>query len=95
MSILIKIGSIAGALMAIAGVWHLFEMPTPAWSSDIQKLNNNQANIAVELYNQKLRNYLVSTPPADPAAKQIWEEDLRQARQQRDDAEKRRIELSK
>ena len=92
---LIQAGAICGALIAIAGAWHIFGAPTVAFSSDINRLDKNQATYAVELYNQKLRNYLVSQPPADPAARQLWEEDLRQARQQRDDAEKRRIELAK
>ena len=93
--ILIQAGAISGALIAIAGAWHLFGAPTVAFSSDISRLDKSQATYAVELYNQKLRNYLVAQPPTDPAARQIFDEDLRQARQQRDDAEKRRIELSK
>lgn len=93
--LLIQTGALAGALVAIAGAWHIFGAPTLAFSSDISRLDKAQATYAVELYNQKLRTYLASQPPADPVARQIWEEDARQARQQRDDAEKRRIELSK
>lgn len=92
---ILQVGAVAGALTAIVTAWHLFDMPTPAWSSDIHKLNSNQATIAVEVYDAKLRRYLSTSPPTDPVARQIWDEDLRQARQQRDAAERRRIETSK
>ena len=92
---IIQGGAVAAALIAISSAWHLIGAPIPALSSDIQRLDLKQSTYAVELYNQKLRSYLTSQPPNDPAARQLWEEDARQARQQRDDAEKRRIELSK
>lgn len=88
-------GGAAGGVIAIATLWTMIGLGRPAWSTDVELLNNHQATIAVEVYDAKLRRYLSTAAPTDPAAKQIWDEDLRQARKQRDDAEKRKIELSK
>ncbi|HTQ99851.1 MAG TPA: hypothetical protein VMH83_07670 [Candidatus Acidoferrum sp.] len=91
----LQAGALAGSLTALVGLWHLLGMPTPAWSSDIQKLNLHQSEMAIDIYNSRVRGLLATAPPADPVAKQSWDEELRQARQKLDDAEKRRIELSK
>lgn len=92
---ILQAGAVAGALIAIVTAWRMFGGPTPAWASDISRLDKHQSELAVEIYDAKLRRYLSSARPTDPANRQIFDEDLRQARQQRDDAERRRIELSK
>lgn len=89
------VGTIAGAVGAIITTWHLIGAPIPAWSSDILKLDRKQTEIAAELYGNRVRNLLAIPPPADPVARQNWDEELRQSRQKLDAAEQRRIELSK
>ena len=86
---------IPGAVGAAIALWILLGFPTLATSSDIQRLDRKQAVDAVEIYDSKLRRYLAAQPPADPVAKQNWDEEVRRSRQQLDEAEKRRIELSK
>lgn len=94
---LIQVGAVCAALVAIAGAWHLFEIPTLAWSSDIQKLNRNQAETAVEVYQSKLRGTVLNAPApgATPQTHRLYEEELNQARTQLKRAEDRKIELSK
>lgn len=86
---------IPGTIGALIGVWMVLGLPGIALTSDIQRLDRSQAGVAVEVYDSKLRRYLAAQPPTDPVARQLWDEEIRRARQQLDDAEKRRIELSK
>ena len=90
---LLQAGAVAGAVSAIILTWKLVDFPTPAWSSDIHRLDRTQTEIATELYNNKLRSLLAVAPPADPVARQNWDEEVRVTRQQRDNAEKRRLDL--
>jgi len=90
-----RIGITAGALVSLAALWHLLDFPTPAWSTDIQKLNRRAADTAVDLYQSNVRSLLAIQPPTDPSAKLKWEEELRQARQKLDASQTRVIELSK
>lgn len=91
----IKFASIPGAVLAVVGVWGALGFPTVATSSDVRRLDRGQAAVAVEVFDSKLRRYLAAPPPTDPVTRQIWDEEIRRSRQQLDDAEKRRIELSK
>lgn len=93
--ILIRLGAAAAAITAIVALWALIGGPMIATSADVRRLDRSQAEIAVEVYDTKLRRYLAVAPPTDPVAKQNWDEEIRRSRQQLDDAEKKRIELSK
>ncbi len=86
----------AGALAMIA-LWSALDIPKPAWSTDISRLSLKQAELAVELYGQKIRG-LLTTPafsdPNSPSAR-AWEEELRRTREQLQAAEQRKIEMAK
>lgn len=86
---------VPGSIGALIALWILLGFPTLATSSDIQRLDRRQAIDAVEVYDNKLRRYLAISPPVDPVARQNWDEEVRRSKQQLDEAEKRRIELSK
>lgn len=87
--------SVPAAFVAAVTLWGWMGFPTIATSGDISKLNRSQADIAVDLYDTKLRRYLAVQPPSDPVTRQNWEEEVRRSRAQLDAAEKRKIELSK
>ena len=89
-----RLGAACTALAAI-GVVLAYCSTFLAWSSDIHKLSRDQSETAIEMYNQKVRGYLAHPAPADPVNRQVWDEDLRQARDKLDRAEKRKIELSR
>lgn len=86
---------VPGSVGALVGLWILLGFPTFATSSDIRRLDRHQAEVAVEVFDNKLRRYLAQQPPADPAARQNWDEEVRRAKGQLDAAEQRRIELGK
>ena len=91
------IAGIPGALLALIGIWLAFGFPTVATSNDIQKLSRDQAETAVEVYQSKTRNIILNAPSerATAQTQRLYEEELRQARSKLDQAEKRKIELSK
>jgi len=86
---------VPGAIVATIAIWGSFGFPTPATSGDIQRLNREQADVAVEVYSNKLRSLYVAPPPENSIANKVWLEELTRARKQLDRAEQRRIELSK
>lgn len=88
-------GSIAGALTAIGALWITLGFPTIATSSDIKRLDRQQADTAIDIYQTKLRSLLVVSPSTGTAAYKAWEEELNQARDQLKRAEDRKIDLSK
>lgn len=92
---LLRIGSCAGAMAAIAALWAAIGGPLPATSADVRRLDSKQADIATEVYSTKLRSLLVIAPPPNTAAHQAWQEELNRARDQLKRAEDRKIELSK
>lgn len=86
---------IPGSIGALIALWILLGFPTLATSTDIKRLDRAQAETAVEVYDRKVRAYLTSTPPSDPVHRQIWDEELRRAREQLKSAEDRKIQLSR
>jgi len=86
---------VPAAALAFLTLWVLLGFPKLATGSDIQRLDRQQTETAIEVYDRKVRGYLVSPAPVDPVNRQIWEEDLRRARDQLKRAEDRKIELSK
>lgn len=92
---LVKYVGIPGALVAGATLWTTLGFPTIATSMDIQKLNRQQADHAVELYRGKVRGLLSIPQPKEEPGATIWREEIEQARRERDKAEQRQIELSK
>lgn len=89
----IKYVGVPGALLSACYIWTLWGFPTLAWSSDIQRLDRNQAAQAVDLYRGKVRNLILTPKPSNEPNATAWDEDLAEARRQRDAAEKRSIEL--
>lgn len=86
---------VPGGVGAAVALWATLGFPTLATGSDVQRLDRMQTETAVEVYDRKVRGYLSVAPPADPVNKQIWEEELRRARDQLKRAEDRKIELSR
>jgi len=92
---LISLGSIAGAIAAIIALWLTFGGPTIATSADIKRLDRQQADIAIEIYQTKLRSLLSLSPAQDTPAYSAWQEELAQTRDQIKRAEDRKLELAK
>ena len=91
----LKYAPLPAALLAAVTLWGAFGFPKPAWTTDIKRLDRQQADIASQLYQDRIRSLLSVQPPSDPVARQNWNEQLRQTRKQLDAAQERRIELSK
>jgi hypothetical protein len=96
---IIKAGAVAAALTAIAGAWAMFDGPVPAWSEDIRRLDRQQTEIAVEVYQRAIRDLVVTLTKdeiqASVVARTIVEQDLERDRAKLDAARSRLIELSK
>lgn len=88
-------GSVATAVIAIVTAWTMLGLPTPAWTSDIKRLDRQQVDNAVRIYQQDVRSLLSLPPPKDPVGRQNWEEQLRQSRQKLDLYQRRQIEMKK
>lgn len=97
MSTLLKLGAGAGAIMTLLGLWLAIGGPIPAMSGDIQRLDRQQVDIAVDLYRKNVRDGLLlrGVVKDDPTARRIVDEDLNEARANLERAQKRKIELSK
>ena len=93
---LAKLGAACASITAIAGLWILFGLPTPATSEDIKKLNRQQLDTAIRANQNSLRFYLMTPPKQDDAqARAFWMESLEQTREQLKAYKTRRIELDK
>lgn len=95
MTRLLKWTPVPAAVLAMIGIWGALGFPRPAWTSDIKRLDRQQADIAAQVYQDRIRSLLSVQPPSDPVARQNWNEQLRQTRKKLDAAQERQIELSK
>tara|TARA_R110000868_G_C10480912_1_gene729275 strand:+ start:251 stop:538 length:288 start_codon:yes stop_codon:yes gene_type:complete len=91
----LKYAPIPGAILAALTVWGVLGFPKPATSLDVQRLDKGQAEIASELYQNKVRSILITPKPSAEPNATLWQEELDSAKRQRDQAERRRIELTK
>jgi hypothetical protein len=91
----LKYAPIPGAIVAALTIWGVLGFPKPATSLDVQRLDKGQAEIASELYQNKVRSILITPKPSAEPNATLWQEELDAAKRQRDQAERRRIELTK
>lgn len=68
-----------------------------AWAEDIKQLTRGQVDQAVELYSNKVQTWIAQTPPPTASANQTeaWKAELDHAKQQLNQAEQRKLDLSK
>lgn len=92
---LMKYAPIPAAIVALITLWGVLGFPKPATSLDVQRLDKGQAEIASELYRNKVRSIIVTPKPSAEPNATLWQEELDAAKRQRDQAEKRLIELTK
>ena len=90
-----KYAPIPAALVAAITLWGVLGFPKPATSFDVERLDKKQAEIAAELYRSKVRSIIVTPRPTQEPNATLWQEELDAAKRQRDQAEKRVIDLSK
>lgn len=84
-----------GALLLAVTLWGALGFPKPAMSGDIARLDRSQADQAIEIFNTKMRSLLAIAPPKETASRRAWEEELATTRQQLNQAQSRKLELSK
>lgn len=91
--------AIPAAVLAIIGLWVTFGFPTLATSSDINRLDRNQAAQAVELYQASIRSLMILSPQIaisnDGYAKAAHEEEMRRTRDKLQQAERQLLRVSK
>jgi len=93
---IIQGGSVSGALVAIVAAWHLFEMPSVAWSSDIKKLNVQQTDHALDFYSKAVRDdTILRSQISDPTTRALIDQRMNEAQDKLKRAQDRKIELSK
>jgi hypothetical protein len=92
-------GAVAAALTAIVAGYVQFGGPMPAWSEDIRRLDRQQVEIAVEVYQRAIRESVVTLTKdeiqANVVARTIVEQDIERDRVKLDAARARLIELGK
>lgn len=93
--LLIWIGAPAGALVSVLTAWTMLGLPRPAFSTDIQRLDRQQVDNAINIYQDRVNALLSIQPPTDPAAHRQWRERLRRAQQYLDAATQRKLDMSK
>lgn len=95
MKTIMKYAPLPAAILAAITLWGVLGFPKPATSLDVQRLDKGQAEIAAELYQNKVRSIILSPKPSQEPNATLWQEELEAAKRQRDQAERRRIELTK
>ena len=86
---------VPGALISAITLWGTMGFPTLATGMDIQNLNRQQADVAIEVYQNKYRSFLALPKPSEPAQEAAWDIEIKRALKQLERAETRKIELSK
>ena len=101
---LLRVGGVAGAIVALVAflsMWGRLGLPTPAWSQDVERLEDQQLDMAGEVYQQKLDDLTVlgarlkATPEASEQEKALVNKQIRDAERKIEQIEQRKIELSK
>lgn len=93
---LMQAGAIAAAIVSIAAAWHLFNLDTPAWSSDLRKANARQADTAIDVYTKAIRDdTILRSQINDPTTKALIDDRLNEYNSKLLDARERKIELGK
>ena len=93
---IIYYGSLAGALLALGGLWSALGWPTPAWSSDIQRLNARQASTAVDVYSRAISDDMIlKSQVTDQMTKDLIDDRIKMNTEKLEDSQKRKIELSR
>jgi len=87
--------SIPAAILATVSIWGALGFPTIATGMDIKDLTRNQADVAIEVYQNKYRSWLGLPKPQDEDAKRAREIEIQRALKQLERAEQRKIELGK
>jgi hypothetical protein len=99
-----RIGAVAGVVLALAGVSKLYvELggPTLAWSQDVQRLESQQIDIAIDVYQQQERSLTLQKGEVERAGGTGTREDLyiteelNNARGALQQLRQRKIELSR
>ena len=60
-----------------------------------KKYTREQAILAVQVYTNKYRSLIYLPTPKDPIVRRFWQDDIEEARRERIEAEKQKIEFSK
>lgn len=90
------IGTVCGAIIAAGVVWHMIGGDTPAWSSDIKRLDRGQAAFAVDEYSKAIRDDMILKEQIkDPMTKVLIDQRLDEYREKLKAARDRAIQLSK
>ena len=98
---LVRGGAVAGAILAIAGGWHWAGLPIPAWSQDVRRLEAQQLDTAIEVYQQKQRSLVLQkveiehTGATDSKGYQYVSEDLEATNRVLSELRTKKIELSR
>lgn len=97
MNALLRLGAAAAACSAIAAAWLAIGGPIPAFSGDIQRLDGQQIDTAIDLYRKDVRDAIIlkGAVKGDPTAERLIEENLQEARDKLKRAQDRKIQLSK
>jgi hypothetical protein len=94
--LVVRLGALAAALVSIAGFWAYIGGPLPAWSTDIKRLDREQTDTAIELYQRAQDNALITQDLLkDPAAKALNAKRLKDATDTLHQLRERRLQLSK
>jgi hypothetical protein len=93
----LQAGAYATATTALVSLYVMLGGPLPATSGDIKRLDRNQAEQAVELYQNKVNSLILLAPGASGNEQQraAWQEQYARAKRELEAAENRKIELSK
>ncbi len=88
--------AVPGAVLATLALWTALGFPTIATGGQINELTRSQANIAIEVYNNKVRGLLRDKPLYTTAQqKAIWQQSYDKAGRELYGAEQQKINAPK
>lgn len=90
----IKAAAVVVALGVLGTALNNFGM-LPVLSKEFRKYTHKQSILAVQVYTNKYRSLIILPAPKDPVVWRYWQDDIEEARRERLEAEKYKIEFSK
>lgn len=93
--LIVRLAMVAAGFVTLVGAYKTFDLPIPAWAEDINRLEKQQVDTAIEVYQNKYRSFLALPRPKEAIQQRAWEIEVDRSLKQLERAEQRKIELSK
>jgi len=93
---IVRAGAVAMAIIALIGFWHTMGWDTPAWSSDVKRLDRQQTENAIDIYARAQSDAIITQELLkDPSVRALNQKRIDDATETLKQLRQHKIELSK